>query len=626
MLRDNDPERLPSSLQRLSVPRSVANLVVLICTVLLIRRFVQVHLNIQVSTLEAIGFPLAVALAGVFFKYLPVDAREWVGSSVTALLGSLRTTRVSIGMLVLVLILAISISTIAVSWTGPPEIEIFKNGQQLTPSIGGNRHSLTLFTASFWPTRIIIKSYSTTVRPLPLKQSHVVVPFYVTAADIPELGTVEDYLDLALLQQTPARYIREASSRLAHLRQVNTGVNGEALERLEDIVNILDNALVEARDTDIKDYLVETYREKYPYDSWVKPLEAAVAFSEYKYQDVINILNAFNSPGARRPRLNTVHFFKATAYLRLANQQRIAESSNNESVSNLAAAEREYDAIIAQMLRNGDHEYLSTIRPAAYIFRGITAFYQRDYSSARANFETVLRLDEADSTLKGRAENGIGYLALLRGDLKDASRDFQRALDFDGSIAIARVNLGYLFLMQGRYKPAEEHFKRLLSDPRIKLKSPRDILLANLALGHALDEGGNKEQALQIYTDLLTGLNQHDYTEVQDAELRWAYVYNAIGSKVYLFNRDYFGLEPFALAMFGKSCFYLCRSRLGQDAPDLTDTDSELKEELSKNIAKAQTLARLEWSDSFAVPQGLLNSAAGLLHNRCLCATEKQQH
>ena len=64
-------------------------------------------------------------------------------------------------------------------------------------------------------------------------------------------------------------------------------------------------------------------------------------------------------------------------------------------------------------------------RGAAYIFRGITAFYQRDYNSARTNFETVVRLDEADSILKGRAENGIGYLALLRGDLRD---DIQQRL------------------------------------------------------------------------------------------------------------------------------------------------------------------------------------------------------
>jgi tetratricopeptide (TPR) repeat protein len=327
--------------------------------------------------------------------------------------------------------------------------------------------------------------------------------------------------------------------------------------------------------------------------------------------------------GVRWPRLSTIRFFKATAYLRLANQHRVNELNDSAAASDLAAAEREYDDVISQMLRSEDHEYLSTIRPAAYVFRGITAFYQRDYGSAQNNFETVLRLDEADPILKGRAENGIGYLALLKGDLKGASKGFERALDYDGSIAIARVNLGYLFLIRGQYKPAAEHFRRLLNDEIINL-SPRDILLAKLALGHALDEEGEKQEALQIYTNLLTRLNQHDYTEVQDTELRWAFVYNAIGARVYLFNRDYFGLELFALAMFNKSCVHLCRSKpeVGNSGP--TDTDAELKTELSRNINKTRALARLEWSETFAVPLGMLNSAAALLKDGCPCVKEER--
>jgi hypothetical protein len=392
--------------QRLAVPRSVANLIILILGVLLVRRFVQVHFDLQISTLEAIGLPAAVAVGGLFFKYLPKEAREWIASSVTFILSSRVTTKVSILFLTLAIFLALLMTTITVSWVGPTDVSIFKNGLRLTPVIADNQRTFTIFTPCFRPAKITIKSYTTSVYPLPLKQSRVLIPFYVTASDIPELRDVENYLDLALLQQTPARYIKEATSRLAHLKQANTGISADALERLEDIGNILNQGLVEAGQTDIKGHLVEVYREKYPYDAWVKPLEAVVAYADNKYEEAITSLNSFDSPGARCPRLSTIRFLKATAYLRLANQHRVIELSNKAAVSDLATAGREYDAIITDMLRSDDQEYVSTIRPAAYIFRGITGFYQRDFESARRDFETVLRLDDADSVLKGRAENG----------------------------------------------------------------------------------------------------------------------------------------------------------------------------------------------------------------------------
>ena len=211
----------------------------------------------------------------------------------------------------------------------------------------------------------------------------------------------------------------------------------------------------------------------------------------------------------------------------------------------------------------------------------------------------------------------------MQGDLKSASQDFQQALEYDGSIAIARVNLGYLFLIRGQYEAAANHFRGLLSDERIMLKSPRDILLAKLALGHALDEEGKKQDALRIYTALLTGLNLHDYTEVQDTQLRWAYTYNAIGKKLYLFNRDYYGLELFAFAMFGKSCTHLCSSTHEGTSSEATDTVAVLKEELSKNIVETEALARPEWSASFATPHGMLNGVASLLKQGCPCAVAK---
>lgn len=616
----------PTDHKPFAVPRSLSNLVMLILAVLLVRRFIQIHFGVPISSVEVLGFPLAATLGGFLFKYLPADAQKWAGMVVTSLLCSRSTTIFATGILILAMVGAFSFTSIAVSWTGPPGVQIFKNGLRVDAAGEDSTHTRTFFTTSFRPVTITVKSYSKVIRPVPLKQSRAVVPFYVTASDIPELGIVENYLDLAMLQQTPAHYLEEAGSRIRHLKKASTGVGADALERLEDIANILQQALVEARQNDIKSHLVDAYREKYPFDSWLRPLEGVVAFSNSKYGDVIEKLDAFNSPGARWPRSSTIGFFKAIAHIRLANQYRGVDGKTRDVTSHLAAAQREFDLIINAALRSPDQEYVSTVRPAAYIFRGIAAFYQRDYDTAQSNFETVLRLEEADPILKGRAANGIGYLTLLRGDLKGARRRFQRALDYDGTIAIARVNLGYLLLIEGKYQLAASHFEQLLGDRRIMLKSPRDVLLAKLALGHAIDSEGKGQQALALYTDILNGLDQHDFSEVQEAELRWAYVYNSIGSKVYLYNRDYFALEPFALAMFGRACVHLCNTNSDTQSLQSQDTASDLKRELSGNITKAQALARLEWTNSFAMPHGLLNDARSILESGCTCAKDVQRH
>lgn len=611
-----------TALEQAVVTRSLGNTSIVCLTFLLLHRFIQSHFSTGLSLEEALGIPAVLGLAGFLLKYLPKPAQKRITHALARSVSSKYTTHWTLTFLAVVTVVSVAITTVEVNWTGKQPLEILKNGSQISKAEEG-RSTLNLFVLSFRPVSIKVKSYSVTVHPWPLLRSQVTIPFYVTQSDVPELGDIENYLDLSLLQNNQARYVNEALSRVEHLRRTNTNISSDALERLDDIANIIQQTLVEARESDIKDHLMEVYQEKYPYDSWLPALRGLVAFSKYDFSGAIEAIKASDNKPGSWPRVSTMRFLKATCYLRLANQIRLNQQQKNEVTTALANAEQEYDGVVSEMLRNSDHEYVTMVRPAAYVFRGITAFYQRDYGAAQTNFETVLGLDGADSALKARAANGIGYLAFLRGDMHGASSGFNRALEYDGSIAIARVNQGFLLLVQGTFEAARAHFQRLLSDERIKLKSPRDILLARLGLAHALDWQGKQLESLTIYTDVLASLDHHDFSEVQNQKLRLAYVYDAIGSKIYLFNRDYFALEPFALALFGRSCKYYCEVNDNDLVQNFGDTKSDLGAQLNRDITAALALSSHDWKDAYQSLPGILKVDSRIAGSQCSCGGAK---
>src|SRR5260370_30473700 len=109
----------PIPIRRTPVPTSVANVLLLVFTVLLLRRFIQINFGVEISTLEALGVPATAALATILFKYLPGDAKAWIVSTMTSFLGSSVTTRFLISILVIAMLLCASITTTAVTWMGP---------------------------------------------------------------------------------------------------------------------------------------------------------------------------------------------------------------------------------------------------------------------------------------------------------------------------------------------------------------------------------------------------------------------------------------------------------------------------------------------------------------------------
>lgn len=81
--------------------------------------------------------------------------------------------------------------------------------------------------------------------------------------------------------------------------------------------------------------------------------------------------------------------------------------------------------------------------------------------------ETTFWLDTVSkSPNKGRPHNNLGYTYLKEGDLNNAAREFERALQINPSYKKASLNLGYVYLLRGDVEKARQVYLRALAfDP-----------------------------------------------------------------------------------------------------------------------------------------------------------------
>lgn len=92
--------------------------------------------------------------------------------------------------------------------------------------------------------------------------------------------------------------------------------------------------------------------------------------------------------------------------------------------------------------------------PAAHNELGLAREAAGDLEEARRLFERAVELDPS----YGRPWSNLGRLALERGDLDQAERCFLRAVELGPGNAVARVNLGALYLRRARYDQARAAF------------------------------------------------------------------------------------------------------------------------------------------------------------------------
>jgi hypothetical protein len=145
----------------------------------------------------------------------------------------------------------------------------------------------------------------------------------------------------------------------------------------------------------------------------------------------------------------------------------------------------------------------------------------------------------------------------MAGRIAEAEVCLIEALDRDPEYALARSNFGYVLLAKREYQRARTVFARNASDDRLKKRSPRDVMLARLALCHSQElEGSPIPDVIGAYETILRDAGAQDYAAIQPDELRLGYMRLAAAEKLYR-GRVYFGLEVFGLALLSRAALDL---------------------------------------------------------------------
>ena len=179
-----------------------------------------------------------------------------------------------------------------------------------------------------------------------------------------------------------------------------------------------------------------------------------------------------------------------------------------------AEAEREYSAVLEDMVQVLGHDHPSTLAARYEIARLLAdrAQYQgaeREYRQVLAAMERLQGPDHPD-TLTTRIQ--IAQMLWLRGQYEQAEQEYrdvlttsQRALgpDHPGTLA-ARHQIAQVFWFRGQYETAEQHYRELLtSEMRILGPDHPTTLETRHLLAAIFSELGQNEQAIREYQDVL---------------------------------------------------------------------------------------------------------------------------
>jgi tetratricopeptide (TPR) repeat protein len=97
--------------------------------------------------------------------------------------------------------------------------------------------------------------------------------------------------------------------------------------------------------------------------------------------------------------------------------------------------------------------------PAFYVAQGRKFWKQHMYSDAERSFAHALALDPGSST----AHNNLGWVREANGDQGAAIHCYERSLELNPSLKVARVNLATLLSKMGRYEDAERNWLALVT-------------------------------------------------------------------------------------------------------------------------------------------------------------------
>jgi len=123
-------------------------------------------------------------------------------------------------------------------------------------------------------------------------------------------------------------------------------------------------------------------------------------------------------------------------------------------------------------------------------FMAVSLNQVRHWKTSEAVFRRGLEVTKDNQM----AEQGMGYVHLLRGDYERAAAHFREALRISPDYADARLNLGIVFMKKGLFEEAIDQYRGLLE------KNPRNIRALN-NLGVALASVGRHEEAISRFRE-----------------------------------------------------------------------------------------------------------------------------
>lgn len=180
---------------------------------------------------------------------------------------------------------------------------------------------------------------------------------------------------------------------------------------------------------------------------------------------------------ALEPSATAAHYPLGQAYLSLGDSERAREHLRQREAADIRPA----DPLMAALDR-----LLESAQ--AYETRGIEALDREDWDGAVVAFRRGLEIEPGDAELRHR----LGTALYLRGDIRTARTELERAAAESPELAQAQYSLGVLLQDEGRHREAAERFAAAL-------RSRASYTEARLRLAYSLRRSGDPEGALAEY-------------------------------------------------------------------------------------------------------------------------------
>jgi tetratricopeptide (TPR) repeat protein len=371
----------------------------------------------------------------------------------------------------------------------------------------------------------------------PLIPLYYEIPESAVFSAQPQYQEIVRLLALSFYQSTESRFLIDASNQIAS----DVGKKFVDLSSVLAILKLCFGGTDTGRSADI---LLGTFAQERHESLWLPLLQACVHYAH-------NEFSAAEASVTTMPTTMHSPLFETAVFFRGVNQLKtFIEKSNNDGNRDLpllTKARLSFKEAADHADKAEDDFFRKFASGSGHIFEGIAYVYAHDNDSAANSFTQAAKIDYPE--LRARALSDLGYVTLLRGDLKGAQTYFNSALEADPTFPYAQTNLGYVLLAEERYDAARELFVRLSKDELLKRISPRDVVLSQIAIAHLDNEKAGANPDPDAYNEPLKEMGIFNYEGVDPPALRLAKIRLVLADKIYM-SHDYYGLEMLALAMY----------------------------------------------------------------------------